>query len=173
MTLSEERSGRAWRELVHLAVLVAAAGVLRLMAVGLRKGYLGFDESMYIVLGKNLVSGAPYYLNGLPNVTFPFGMPLLAGAFWKLTSSARWAVSLPTAIFGALGVVPIYLICRDIWDRLAGFTAAVLYAGFPALLFMSPFCRYSERLYAGWKRFSPFSFFRPGASCSGRCKRRR
>jgi len=153
-----EVRGRPFRrETLYLATVVAFAGFLRLMAVGLRGEYLGFDESMFIVLGRNLLEGRGYTLNGLSNATFPFGLPLVAGAFYRLTGGARWALNLPTAIFGALGVIPVYIIARDLWDRLTGLSAAILYAGLPALLFLVPFVPYGERLYAGTE--TVFSFF--------------
>lgn len=156
-------SSRKRREVFHVAIIIALAALLRLVAAGLRKDYLGFDESMYIVLGKNLLSGSGFTLNGLPNVTFPFGMPLLAGAFLKIAGSARWAVSLPTVIFGSLTVIPLYIIARDIWGRLSGLTAAMLFAGFPALLFLIPYCPYAKRLYAGSE--AVFGFFIISAAC--------
>ena len=155
--LQGKRKARFDREVLYLATIVALAGLLRLMAVGLRGEYLGFDESMFIVLGKNLVAGRDYTLNGLPNATFPFGLPLVAGAFFRLTGGARWALNLPTVIFGALGVIPVYIIARELWDRLSGLTAAILYAGFPALLFLVPYADYNARLYAGSEAI--FAFF--------------
>jgi 4-amino-4-deoxy-L-arabinose transferase-like glycosyltransferase len=147
-TIDDNARGRR-REAVFLAMIVALAAMLRLMALYLRRGYLGFDESMFIILGKNLLSGNGYRLNGLPSATFPFGMPLISGAFWRLTGSAVWAAAFPTALFGALAVVPLYLVVREFWGRLSGFVAAILYAGTPSLLMVSPFCPYAFRLYAG------------------------
>lgn len=158
-----EGFGMRKRALLHVLLCIAMAAVLRVMAAWLRKGYLGFDESMYIVLGKNLFSGGGLRLNGLPCATFGFGMPFLAGAFLELTGSARWAVSLPTVIFGALGVVPVFLIGRRIWGSMVGFTGALLYAGFPALVFLSPFSGYAERLYAGSEAI--FIFFVLSGAC--------
>ena len=153
--LRAERSD-ALAEAIFLAGAVALAGFLRFLAVGLRGTYLDFDESMYIVLGKNMLSGSGYVLNGLPNATFPFGTPLVAGAFYHLVG-ARWALNLPTAIFGALAVLPVYLIMRAAWDRAAGAVAAILYAGLPPMLFLVPYCPYSLRLYSGSEVI--FSFF--------------
>jgi 4-amino-4-deoxy-L-arabinose transferase-like glycosyltransferase len=118
---------------------------------------------MFIVLGRNLLSGKGYTLNGLPNATFPFGMPVAAGVFLKLTGSARWSANLATIVFGSLGVIPVYLIARELWGRLCAVTAAILYAGFPALLFLVPYCTYSERLYAGSE--AVFLFFILSAAC--------
>jgi 4-amino-4-deoxy-L-arabinose transferase-like glycosyltransferase len=146
----------AFAEAVFLAGAIALAGYLRLLAVGLRGTYLDFDESMYIVLGKDLISGNGYTLNGLPNATFPFGVPLIAGAFYRL-AGARWALNLPTAILGALTVLPVYLIVRAVRDRAAGAVAAILYAGLPSLLFLVPYCPYSLRIYSGSEII--FAFF--------------
>jgi 4-amino-4-deoxy-L-arabinose transferase-like glycosyltransferase len=139
----------ARREAAFLAVAIAFALALRVLAVMLRGTYLDFDESMYIALGRSLVTGHGYVLNGLPNVTFPFGVPLIAGATWYVTHSARCALNAPTALFGALTVIPVYLIIRHVWNRLAAATAVILYAGFPPFLFLVPYCAYAERLYSG------------------------
>jgi len=148
-TWDTHRGGTARRELIFIGGAIAFAFVLRVLAVALRGTYVDFDESMCIALGRSVVTGHGYVLNGLPNVTFPFGVPLLAGATWFVTHSARWALNAPTAIFGALTVIPVYLIMRHVWNRLAAATAAILYAGFPPLLFLVPYCAYAERLYSG------------------------
>jgi len=159
------------RELVYLACLLAFAGYLRMLAVGLRGDYLGFDESMYIALGKSLLSGEGYRLNGLPNATLPFGVPLIAGAFYEITGSARWALNLPTAIFGTLGLLPVYLIARQAWGRLTAVTAGLLYAGFPALLFLVPYCPYRARLYAGSEAIFLFFILSAGFFTAGSLRR--
>ena len=151
------------RELVFLAGALVLTGFLRLMAVRLRGTYVEFDESMYITLGKNLLTGRGYFLNGLPNATFPFGISIIAGIGYVLTGSARWALNLPTVLFGTLAVVPVYVLMRDVWNRSAAAVAVIFYAGFPALLVLVPFRRYGEVPYAGSEAI--FAFFILCAAC--------
>lgn len=131
-----------------LALLVLGAIGLRLAAAGLRGDYLGFDESMYVILGRNLLSGRGYTLNGLPNATFPFLISLLAGMCDAL-AGPRLALSLPSAVLGGAAVIPLYLLVSRIASRRVAIATAILYAGYPALLFFSPFVSYARRLYEG------------------------
>jgi hypothetical protein len=157
-----------------LIVIVAASVTMRIAAAATRGDYLGFDESMYILLGRNLLSGKGYVLNGLPNATFPYGISLLAGVGDALFG-ARWALSLPSAVLGGLAVIPLYHLAARMASRVTALAAAVLYAGFPSLLFFSPFVSYGRRLYEGSEQIYIFltlamAYFAYSAIVEGRLR---
>ena len=155
-----EKKGSAFRppsEWRIVAILVVAAALLRLRTGVLRGDSLSFDESMYVILGRNLLAGHGYVMNDLPNATFPFLLSLIAG-LGDLAAGPRWALMLPTIIFGAAALVPLYLLARRMAGQTAAFAAALVYAGFPALLHFTPFVQYAQKLYEGGEHVYIFFF---------------
>ena len=81
--LTEEKSKHV-RVLV-IAGIVLAAWALRFVAISLRGAYLGWDETMSLMMGRNLLCGRGYQFNGLPNITFPALPAIIAAAVWMIT----------------------------------------------------------------------------------------
>jgi len=155
-----------------LVLLALAAVVVRVAAAGMRGDYLSFDESMYIILGKNLLWGHGYTLNALPNVTFPFILPILAGIVEHF-GGPRLALSLPSAVLGGLAVIPLYLLARKMAGETVAFASALLFVGFPSLIQFTPFVSYGRRLYDGSEQVYIFfllfaAYFAYAAAVDGR-----
>ena len=144
-----EDRGASRRDAWALAAVTAAAVGLRFLSISYRGSYLGWDEAMYLMLGRHLLEGQGYQLNGPPNITFPPLVPVIGGGVWLLTGSIRWALSAPSALLGGLAVIPVFLLARRMFSRTAAFAAAVVFAGLRPLLFFSAFCWYKLRLYDG------------------------
>jgi len=137
------------RDVVVLVLCVAGAFALRAWALNLR-GVLDYDEAYYYILGRNLLSGNGYTLNGLPHTAFPPLYPLLTGIVSLLTPSIRAATSAVSAFAGALLVIPVYFLAGDVYGRVAGRIAAAAAAVWPSLFFYGArSVTYRERLYAG------------------------
>ena len=122
-----------------------------------RRGYVGWDEYMYMVLGKHLLTGQGYQLFGLPNITFTGLVPIIAGAGWLLTGGTGWALSGPSAVLGGLTVIPVYLLTRRMFSRPPGYALPCIFAGLRPLLVYSPFVPYTQSLYDGSEQI--FLFF--------------
>lgn len=133
-------------------VIVAAALlalVLRVWALHAR-GVLDYDETYYYILGRNLLTGRGYTLNGLPHTAFPPLYPILAGLSSLVWPAVRWSTSSVSAVAGALVVVPVYYLGREVGGRRTGAIAAAVAAAWPALFFLAArSVTYSQRLYAG------------------------
>jgi len=132
-----------------LCACVAAAFILRAWALWARQ-VVDYDEMYYYILGRNLVTGKGYVLNGLPHTAFPPLYPMAVGLASLFSRDVRFSTSLVTALAGALLPVPIYLLGRDVYGRRAGLLAAAAAAVWPALFFFSgKFVPYERRLYCG------------------------
>jgi len=123
------------------AVLFLACSFLLALAVRAwalhARGVVDFDETCYYILGRNLISGGGYRLNGLPHTAFPPLYPLLVGISSIFVRGIRAAASSVSAVTGALVVVPVWFLARDIHGRRAALFAALAAAVWPALFFFS------------------------------------
>jgi 4-amino-4-deoxy-L-arabinose transferase-like glycosyltransferase len=129
--------------------IVAAAFVLRAVAFRAR-GAIDFDETYCYILGRNLVTGNHYLLNGLPHIATPPLYPLLVGLSSFITRDVSVATSLVSVLAGALLPVPVYLLGKEIHGRLAGVLAAAATAVWPALFFVAAVnTTYAQRMYLG------------------------
>jgi len=143
-------------------MIAFGAVALRLAAMKLRGDMLTLDESMCIMIGRNLLSGHGYALSDLPNVTFPFFIPVLAGIVDHF-AGPRWALSLPSAFLGGMAVFPLFFLAEKMASRTVAFASAILYAGFPALLYFYPDKIWARQLYGGSE--PAFLFFVLSAAC--------
>lgn len=135
--------------MIAVLLLAAVAAAVRYIAMSYRGGYLGWDETMFLQMGRNLLTGKGYSLSGLPNITFPALPALIAAPIHMLSGNATLAFRIPAALFGGATVIPIYLLTRRMFSRDAGLAAAVVFAGFRPLLMFSAFCSYRHVLYSG------------------------
>lgn len=154
MTAAGQRSIRGEAAFVAAAALAAVA--LRLAAASYRGGYLGWDETMYLVMGRNLLTGHGYQMYGPPSVTYPPLPGVVAAAVWMLTGCTRWAMSAPSAVLGGLAVMPVYLLARRMFSRNAAIAAAAIFVLMRPLLIWTPFTTYKLRFYSGSEQMHVF-----------------
>ena len=121
---------------IWLACFFCAALVVRAWALWAR-GVVDFDETYYYILGRNLFSGNGYTLNGLPHTAFGPLYPFLVGAGSFFGLPMRLATCGVTAVLGALVVVPVYLLARDIYGKRAARLSAGVAALWPSLFFFA------------------------------------
>jgi len=132
-----------------LVISVGLAFLLRAWALS-RRGVVDFDECYYYILGRNLVCGLGYRLNGLPHTAFPPLYPALVGVASLFTSSMRAATSSVSVAAGALLPVPVYLLARDVHGRRAAAWAALGAACWPVFFFFAASgVAYGMRMYFG------------------------
>jgi 4-amino-4-deoxy-L-arabinose transferase-like glycosyltransferase len=144
-----EKASARRNDVLALAAMAAIAIAVRFAAISSRGTYVSWDETTYLMLGRHLLTGQGYQLNGPPNITFPPLVPVIGGGVWLLTGSIRWALSAPSALLGGLAIVPVFLLARRMFSREAAFAAGTVFAGFRPLLYYSPFCSYRLRFYDG------------------------
>ncbi|MGI8938794.1 MAG: hypothetical protein ACR2JF_11395 [Iamia sp.] len=130
----ERRDGRAAprrsrRYGVLLAVPLAVGFVLRLW-FALGDEVITNDATTYLESGRNLIEGRGFVrADGLPELHFPPGAPLVLGAAWKLTGSAWAALVSVTLLTSFLCLLPLAALAR----RLGGDRAGIAACGVGAL----------------------------------------
>lgn len=125
-------------------ILALSAVLLRLVLFLGRGDYVAFDEGWYLLLGRNLLAGEGYTLNGLPHVALSPLFPILAGATGDLLGNLVWGGRVVAAVTSGLLVLP----CWSIFRRLAGRRTALLACGIVAVIpSLAPF---GVPFYIGW-----------------------
>ena len=119
------------RHKIHLFGLIAAALLFRLFLLRYRFA-VNWDEPHYLQMAASFATGKweaffhPYWSPGLP---------LWMGLMNLLIADVEWAGRLTTVAFGALMVVPIYLLARELRGERVAFWAGIFSALHPALAF--------------------------------------
>ncbi len=143
---------RKFETVIVLAFSVAVALVVRTWALSLR-GVVDWDETYYYILGRNLVTGRGYTLNGLSHTAFPPLYPLFVGLASLVTSGISTATSYVSAVAGAFLPIPVYFLARDVHGRRAGIFAAGAVALWPVLFYFAPYSAgtitYAHAMYFG------------------------
>lgn len=113
--------------------------MLMLLAFGVRLAIarmdhvLQRDEGAYLWLGKTLVTGGGYQFFGKPELHYTPFYPLVSGLVWLLVRDLEIASKVCFVLFGALTLVPVYLLARRMYGWQSGCVAAALVAVAPAL----------------------------------------
>ena len=134
---------------IAVAAAVVTALILRAWAIHYR-GAVGYDETYYYILGRSIITGNGYTLNGLPHAAFPPLYPLLVGVASLFVNDISLTAGAVGAVAGALLPIPIYFVARDVHGR-----RAAVYAAFGAAVMPTLFCfatkrvPYVHKLFAG------------------------
>ena len=124
---------RPRREVLMLVALGAWPALIRLVALLHPERIVWGDEPFYLWLGRNWLTGRGYSFTGYPDVHHTPMYPLLSGLFYLLTRDLELASDICYVLFGALLVVPIYLLAKEMYCREAGYISAALLAIYPAV----------------------------------------
>ena len=120
------------RELVWLGHILLLALALRAATAALPR-VIRWDEPDYIWLGKQLLRGQGYTINGVPELHYTPFLPILAGGIYLLTGNAELSTAFWYVVLGTALCVPIHALAARIYGRRIARLAALLVASFPAL----------------------------------------
>lgn len=122
------RKPRAFQGRRHLALFVILSIFLTLKLLSLsRPSFVGWDESVYIGMGKYIYSSGQA---GLFEDMRPLALPLILGIFWKLKLDLLFFGELLAILFSSAAVVLAFFLGERIRVG-AGAVAAALLAFFP------------------------------------------
>jgi len=110
-------------KIVYILVLVFV--VIKLI-VGLLPHVPGWDESVYIGMGKYLYS---FGSSGLWESLRPVGLPLLLGAIWKIGFPLAYAAEFLMTMFAAGSILVTYFISKKLFSETVGLMSSVLLIG--------------------------------------------
>ncbi|NIR46555.1 MAG: hypothetical protein GWN99_19095 [Gemmatimonadetes bacterium] len=123
----------------ELAILVAGAFLIRYSLFAFRGDYLDWDETLYLLLARNLLAGDGLSLNGLPHIALSPGVPIFTGFVAKLSGMSLLAANrLLSAAAGAALVVPAWYLFRIAAGQHVARLAALLLVGWTALIDVGP-----------------------------------
>jgi len=120
-----------WERMLLLLFLVLAI-VTRVGLAELER-VVKWDESDYLMLGRNLWAGRGFTTAGYPEVHYPPLLPFLLGLTYSLTRQAELASNIWYILCSALLVLPYYGLARCVYGRRVGYMAVALLLTFPAL----------------------------------------
>jgi 4-amino-4-deoxy-L-arabinose transferase-like glycosyltransferase len=112
---------------------VICAAVVRIAALALPQRIVWGDEPFYLWLGRNWLTGRGYSFTGYADVHHTPMYPLLSGMFYLLTRNLELASDICYVLFGALLIVPVYILAREMYRREVGYASAALLAIYPAI----------------------------------------
>jgi 4-amino-4-deoxy-L-arabinose transferase-like glycosyltransferase len=118
---------------------------------------VGTDEALYLTLGQNLAAGRGFTEDGAtPHTEFAPGYPFLAALIYKFGGGLELPAQINLLVFGALLVLPVYGLTRELADAPTARRAALLTALLPALALSVPNFEapteqmYNALLWSGW-----------------------
>ncbi len=121
------------RDKTGLVVAVVTLFALRLFLTFALPRVVKWDEPDYLLLGQHLWSGQGFTSGWVPEVHYTPFYPLVVGFFNLATHNLERASDLAYALFGALLLVPVWVLSRRIYGRRTAWVAVALLAIFPPL----------------------------------------
>lgn len=107
--------------LIGLVLLLIATGI------GLRDPWPA-DEPRFALIARDMVASGEWLIPQVGGDVYADKPPMffwMVGVFIVLTGSVRWAFLLPSLLAGIGSVVLVYDLARRLWNREAGFAAAL------------------------------------------------
>jgi 4-amino-4-deoxy-L-arabinose transferase-like glycosyltransferase len=128
-----------WAERRAIAIIVAAALVLRVVAVIFRgPSAMDWDGANFIRTAQNLLAGHGYIgLRGSINVVHAPLYPLLIAALTFVTRNAEESALILAIATGVLFPVVIYVLAKRVFDEKTGIIAAIIVAFHPIMIGLS------------------------------------
>ena len=126
------RRSVAWMRWAPLLLACIVAAAVRILLLQDERVVWG-DEPFYLWLGRNWITGRGFAFTGHADVHHGPLFPWLAGLLYLLTGDLALASEVLYVAFGALLLLPLYGLGKELYDRRVGLAAAGVAAVFPAL----------------------------------------
>lgn len=120
---------------LYFAVILGVF-VISLSIVILRNLLPGWDESVYISMGKYLYSMGKV---GGWEIMRPIALPVLLGALWKTGLNPVYSAKALTLVLSSLSLFLVYLTGRELFGNVAALAASLFYAVTPVFFYHSTF----------------------------------
>jgi 4-amino-4-deoxy-L-arabinose transferase-like glycosyltransferase len=121
------------RHTFAIAAIIVAAFLLRLELTHSLPRMVKWDESDYLLLGRNLVRGQGYTTGFGPEIHHPPFFPLITGVIYLAVRDLEKSSDIAYALFGGLMLLPIFVLARKIYGYPTAYLAAILLAIYPVL----------------------------------------
>lgn len=139
----------------ELALLVIAAFLVRYSLFAFRGDYLDWDETLYLLMARNLLAGEGLSVNGLPHLSLGPLVPVLTAVASRVSGISPLTIHrLLAALAGALLVLPVWYLVRLVTEGRIARIAAALVVGWTVLIDVAPrFGPMWDHFYAGSEPF--------------------
>jgi hypothetical protein len=121
----------AHRKQIALLLLLAFVLVTRIGFAQLDR-VIKWDESDYLMLGKNLFAGKGFTTAGYPEVHYPPVLPVLLGVVQQFTDNPEVASEILYIIFETLLLLPLYGLARQFYGHRIALLGGMLLAVLPS-----------------------------------------
>ena len=115
------------KEKTALTFLILLSALMIFTSLG-RNHLIPYDEAIYAKISKNMVLQNNFLVqNWIPGKVWYEKPPLymwVSAGFMKLLGFASWAPKLPSAIFGFLTIITVYIFSKKLFGKTAGFLSA-------------------------------------------------
>ena len=133
MSNSDQGHPSASRQEWMILLLFVIVAILLRAGLAQLDRVVKWDESDYLMLGRNLWAGRGFTTAGYPELHYPPLLPALLGLTYALTRNPELASNIWYILCGALLLLPYYGLARRSYGRRVGYMAVVLLLAFPAL----------------------------------------
>lgn len=132
---------------VALLLLMLLAVVLRGVFIVVARPMIQYDETAYVRMAQNIAAGkAPYGISELSTTHFTILLPLFISGVATIVRNFVAAGYIVVTLFGALMLIPTYLLGKELFSQRVGLMAAALLAVFPIFI-STPEYIYTETIY--------------------------
>jgi 4-amino-4-deoxy-L-arabinose transferase-like glycosyltransferase len=132
---------------VALMLLMLLAVALRAIFIVVARPMIQYDETAYVRMAQNISAGkAPYGISELSTTHFTILLPLFIAGIATVVRNFVAAGYIVATFFGALMLVPTYLLGKEFYSHRAGLMAAAMLAVFPIFI-STPEYIYTETTY--------------------------
>jgi 4-amino-4-deoxy-L-arabinose transferase-like glycosyltransferase len=121
------------RHAIAIAAIIVAAFLLRLELTHSLPRMVKWDESDYLLLGRNLVTGHGYTAGFGPEIHHPPFFPLITGVIYLAVGDLEKSSDIAYSLFGGLMLLPIFVLARRIYGYPTAYLATILLAIYPVL----------------------------------------
>lgn len=154
----ENREDGFWTPTRILVALILFALLLRILAT-LTRSIIQFDETAYVRIAENLASGKGLLdISGLTTTHFTPLLPFMIAGLAYLTGDYVVAGYAVVTLFGALLLIPTYLLGREMAGVRVGLMAAALMAVSPIFVGTKEYI-YTESIFTFFLLLSAFFFW--------------
>ncbi len=134
---------------ISFFLLIVIYGLYRLWLLSLRGAFIDYDETYYLIIARNIISGNGIRLNGLPHSVYSPVFPLAVALVSVLNHDVLHASRIVSAFSGAVFVLPLFFIFRRISNRRTAWLAIFITISIPQLNHLLPTYSRKKLFYMG------------------------
>jgi 4-amino-4-deoxy-L-arabinose transferase-like glycosyltransferase len=114
-------------DFIGLGIILLSAFLIRFFLINYQ-AYIENDGITYVAMAKQWVEGG-----GIPEGFYPPLYPLLVGLAHKMLTDYELSGRMVSVIFGTIVIIPLFLLCHQVYGRKVAFYTTIIASFYPAL----------------------------------------